>query len=395
MSVIDAFKGKKILIWGYGREGKSTERFLHRCCEPGEVAVFEGDRKDLPEDDYDLIVKSPGIIMPEDHPKYTSQTEIFLQEFRGQIIGITGTKGKSTTSAMLYTVLKECSGRSVILLGNIGLPCLDYFDEVREDTVVVYEMSCHQLAHTRISPHVAVFLNLYEEHLDYYGTVEAYFGAKGNIARYQLEGDYAFFGDNVPEIKTRAHKTVLPRREHYRYQMHIIGEHNQYNAEFVHEIAVSLYGCEENRVMGSIQGFEGLPHRLQYIGERDGVRYYDDSISTIPEATISAACSIPEVQTVLIGGMDRRINYDILIEFIRNHTEYQFICAYESGRRIYQAAGECSNCFYRDDLEQAAQLARRITQAGRACVLSPAAASYGYFKNFEERGDAFRKYVMG
>ena len=146
--------------------------------------------------------------------------------------------------------------------------------------------------------------------------------------------------------------------------------------------------------MESIRNFEGLPHRLQYIGERDGVQYYDDSISTIPEATISAADSISNVQTILIGGMDRGINYDILIEFIKDHRELQFICAYESGERIYRAVEGCDNCFYRKDLEQAVQLARRITVSGRACVLSPAAASYGYFKNFEERGDAFRKFVL-
>ncbi|MBO4982191.1 MAG: UDP-N-acetylmuramoyl-L-alanine--D-glutamate ligase [Lachnospiraceae bacterium] len=386
--------GKRILIWGYGREGKSTERFLERCCKPASVGIFEGKREEIREEDYDLIIKSPGIIMKEDHPKYTSQTELFLEEFRDRVIGVTGTKGKSTTSAMLQVVLSACSGRNVILLGNIGLPCLDYFEQITRDTVVVYEMSCHQLAHTRVSPHIAVFLNLYEEHLDYYGTVEAYFAAKSNITRYQKEGDYVFLGDNVPYIETKAERIVLDREKHCRYQIHIMGEHNQYNAEFVHEIAVKLFGCDEAAVMESLKGFEGLPHRLQYIGEKGGVRYYDDSISTIPEAAISAVNSIPKVQTILIGGMDRKINYDILIAFIRERRDIRFICAYASGKRIYDAVGDCDNCFYREDLKQAVELAKQITQNGRACVLSPAAASYGYFKNFEERGDAFRRLVM-
>lgn len=145
MDIISELNGKRILIWGYGREGKATEHFLQRCVKPASVDIFEGKKEEIDEDDYDFIIKSPGIVMNEENPKYTSETELFLQQFRDQVIGITGTKGKSTTSAMLYTVLKACSGRPVLLLGNIGQPCLDYFEEVTEDTIIVYEMSCHQL----------------------------------------------------------------------------------------------------------------------------------------------------------------------------------------------------------------------------------------------------------
>ncbi|MBQ4536906.1 MAG: UDP-N-acetylmuramoyl-L-alanine--D-glutamate ligase [Lachnospiraceae bacterium] len=394
VSIVEKLNGKKILIWGYGREGKATESFLKRCCEPAEVAIFEGNRADINEEAFDYIIKSPGIVMKEEHPKYTSQTELFLEEFRDRVIGVTGTKGKSTTSAMLHKVLGECCGKKVILLGNIGLPCLDYFEEITEDTIVVFEMSCHQLAHNRVSPHIAVFLNLYEEHLDYYGTVDAYFQAKSNITRFQEEGDTVFLGENVPYIETKAKRVVISPKDVYRYKMHIMGEHNQYNAEFVHEIAVDLFGCEEEKVRESLATFEGLPHRLQYIGEVAGVRFYDDSISTIPEASISAVNSITDLQTILIGGMDRGINYDILIAFIRKRKDVQFICMYESGKRIYDAVGKYENCFYRDDLEQAVVLAKRITLPGKACVLSPAAASYGYFKNFEERGEVFGKLCL-
>lgn len=394
MGIVEELRGRRILIWGYGREGKSTEQFLKRECPDTEIAVFEGKREEIDEEKYDFIIKSPGIVMREDNPKYTSQTELFLKEFGSQVIGITGTKGKSTTSAMLYKVLSECSGRKVVLLGNIGIPCLDYFEEVEPDTVVVFEMSCHQLMHTRISPHIAVFLNLYEEHLDYYGTMESYFEAKSHITRFQTRDDIVYLGENVPYISTQAKRIVIPRKDIYRYQMHILGEHNQYNAEFVHEIAVDVYGCDEEAVRESLKEFEGLPHRLQFIGERDGVQYYDDSISTIPEAAISAADSIPKAQTFLIGGMDRGINYEILIRFIRERKDLKFICAYDSGKRIFDEVGACDHCFYRENLKAAVEYAKQITDSGRACVLSPAAASYGYFKNFEERGDAFKAYVF-
>lgn len=394
MGIVEELNGKSILIWGYGREGKSTERFLQRECPDAKISIFEGKLEEIDEEKYDFIIKSPGIVMLEDRPGYISQTELFLKEFGRQVIGVTGTKGKSTTSAMLYKVLSDCSGKNVILLGNIGKPCLDYFEEVTPETIVVFEMSCHQLMHTRVSPHIAVFLNLYEEHLDYYGTADAYFEAKSHITRFQKRDDIVYLGENVPYISTQAKRIVIPRKDIYRYQMHILGEHNQYNAEFVHEIAVDVYGCDENAVRESLKDFEGLPHRLQFLGERDGVKYYDDSISTIPEALISASDCIPDIQTILIGGMDRGINYDILIDFIRKRSDLKFICSYDSGKRIFDAVGECDHCFYREDLKAAVGYARQITDKGRACALSPAAASYGYFKNFEERGDAFREYVF-
>ena len=129
MDRYDRFDGKRILIWGYGREGKSSEKFLKRFCDPASVEVFEGKREDIDEDKYDFIIKSPGIVMLDCNEKYTSQTQIFLECFRDNTVGITGTKGKSTTSALLHHVLTS-AGADTVLLGNIGEPCLDYFNEI-------------------------------------------------------------------------------------------------------------------------------------------------------------------------------------------------------------------------------------------------------------------------
>ncbi len=391
--VVQLLENKKILIWGYGREGKSTEAFLNRHCKSVSVDVFEGKREDFNEEDYDIIIKSPGIKMEEDHPKYYSQTELFLEQYRDRVIGITGTKGKSTVSSMLYKVLKENSGKKVLLMGNIGLPCLDYFDEVTQDTLVVFEMSCHQLAHTNVSPHVAVFLNLYEEHLDYYGTLDIYFTAKSHIACYQKQGDYFFVGENVPAIPCEGRVKVMPYDFSRRYELQILGEQNQYNAGIVYEIATEIFGCDEEGVRESLRTFTGLPHRLQPVGVYGGVRYYDDSISTIPEAAINAVKSIPDVGTIIIGGMDRGIDYTLLEEFIRTREDVNFICAYDTGKRIYDTVSGCRNVYRVEDLKDAVAMAHRLTLSGKACVLSPAAASYGYFKNFEERGDVFRELV--
>ncbi len=393
MSITSDLCGKKILIWGYGREGKSTERFLNSFCEVSSLEVYEGTREGINEEAYDYIIKSPGIVMKEEHAKYISQTDLFLGEFRDQTVGITGTKGKSTTSTMLSDVLKKSSGRPVILLGNIGYPCLDYYGDISSDTIIVFEMSCHQLAHAKVSPHVSIFLNLYEEHLDYYETVDAYFNAKSNIARYQKAGDYFFVGNNVPEIAKKAQTTMISPVGENKYSLKLIGAQNQFNGEFVYQVATKVFACQPSKVLAAMSNFEGLPHRLEHIANINGVDYYDDSISTIPEATMSAVAGVANVQTILLGGMDRKIDYTQLVQFIKDNTHIQFICMYESGKRIYKEVEDNANTFYCENLETAVTLAKEITLPGKACLLSPASASYGDFKNFEERGEAFVKLV--
>lgn len=393
MNIQKKLEGKKILIWGYGREGKSTERFLKTCCSPLLVEIFEGKREGINEDDYDFIIKSPGIVMHEENPKYTSQTELFLEAFSDRVIGITGTKGKSTTSAMLYHVLSQCLDRKVIFLGNIGEPCLDHFEEITDDTVVVFEMSCHQLAHVKVSPHVGVFLNLYEEHLDYYGTFERYCNAKMNVAKFQMANDSCYVGEDVPEFDTVSKKTLIKKSEAIDCKLGILGEHNAFNATFVDRIATEVYGVSHEDVLKSLETFTGLAHRLQFVGKVGEVSYYDDSISTIPKATIAALNAVPNAQTVIIGGMDRGICYDDLTEFVKSNSQFKYIFCYASGKRIHDEVKDMDNCYYVEELKEAVELAKKITDAGKACILSPASASYGYFKDFEERGNTFQSYV--
>ncbi|MDO4187852.1 MAG: UDP-N-acetylmuramoyl-L-alanine--D-glutamate ligase [Lachnospiraceae bacterium] len=437
-SIINKLTDKRILIFGYGREGKSTEQYIKNHVQYKCLDVFEGKMEEINEDDYDFIIKSPGIIMLEDNPKYTSQTELFLDEFSEKTIGITGTKGKSTTSAMIAHVLNEC-GKKAVLLGNIGKPCFDMIDEIDKDTWVVFELSCHQLLHINWAPHVAVFLNLYEEHLDYYGTMDKYFAAKANIISHQTEDDICFVGENVPKIDHKSKDTIIngPLRD---FELQILGEHNKTNAEFVYQVAAYvLTGRIETRgkvlldetkllieasIKKAISSFKGLPHRLEYFAEIDGVKYYDDSISTIPEACINAIESVENAATVIVGGMDRGIDYDILVDFILKREDILFILCYATGRRICEMMGFYyeDNSIYPDEfgnvmstaympnpkeqekelphnvmltinLDYAVKIAKDNTKPGKACILSPAAPSYGYFKNFEERGDYFKEIV--
>lgn len=399
MRIIDKLNHRRILIWGYGREGRSTEQFLKEHCEVASCDIFEGKEEDIQakSEDYDFIIKSPGIVTHIDNNKYISQTRLFMEQFGAQVVGITGTKGKSTTSSLLYHVLSDCKNGNAVLCGNIGLPCFDYYDKIDEDTIIVYELSCHQLSDLDTSPHVAVFLNLYQDHLDRYITMENYFAAKKNITIHQGPQDFLFHGNDVPPIETSAQQKLLNFDESMNFDMKLRGAHNQFNATFVYRICTEVFGLDEQKVRHSIETFDGLHHRLEFIGNYDGIDFYNDSISTIPQATIQAATSIANAGTLLIGGMDRGIDYSTLVAFIQAHSEYQYIFSYESGRRIFEEAKaeELPYCHLVDDLRASVELGKRITPQGKACILSPAAASYTHFKDFEARGEKFGQIVRG
>lgn len=397
MKIVDQLENKRIIIWGYGREGKSSEAFIKKHANPKSVEIVNGNYDDIKEKECDLIIKSPGFPCFIEDERIISQTSLFVSEFKNQIVGITGTKGKSTTSSMLYSVLNAC-GKDTILVGNIGFPCLDFYDVITKDTYIVFEMSAHQLQRQMESPHIGVFLNLFEDHLDYYGTMKRYCNAKENIVRHQSTSDYAILGSKFPkelsEIETKGHKKVFIEEEiDLNIPMKLKGNHNRFNAAIVQYIACDLIGCDFKMVNSAISSFEGLKHRLENIGLVNGVTYYNDSISTICESAIHAVNSTPNVSVVLIGGEERGISYKPLEEFIIEKKEIKFILMYQTGKRIYNELEVKDNCIYIETLKEAVKKAKELTKTGEACIMSPAAASHDAFLNFEDRGDTFTKLV--
>lgn len=459
MTRIDPFvEGKKVLLLGFGREGQSTYRMLERTKSYKELAIADQMVKHpwLPDpdivwitgpdyqktmDDYDVVFKSPGIVLEKPIEDYRcriiSQTEVFFQLFRDQIIGITGTKGKSTTTSLLYHILKS-AGRRPLIAGNIGIPAFDQADQVTEDTDIVFEMSCHQLEYMTVSPHIGLLLNIHEEHLDHYGTMEKYVAAKQQIYRNQRPDDILFCSTQcLPEEGTCPSRliavedlgekpecssadvwshqkeltdpviisgtTIFWGERKYQIpvgQIRLLGHHNDYDIAFVYAVCKSK-GISDEAFTQGLKTFEPLPHRLHFVGERDGVRYYDDSISTICDTTIQALNTLKDADTVLIGGMDRGIDYQELIQYLSHSPVPHIILMEATGKRIYEEISRSYPKFHRPErlvltkhLEDAVKQAKALTRPGRSCVLSPAAASYGIFKNFEERGDVFEKLVL-
>lgn len=422
--IIQELTGKKILILGFGREGKSTYNFIvnnkinctlgiadKNCIMDEEVlkstTLHVGENYLDAMGEYDVVIKTPGISFKDIdltniREKITSQTELFLKHGGNKIIGITGTKGKSTTSSLIYEMLKQ--KYKVLLVGNIGLPAFEEIDQYDKIDYFIYELSSHQLEFVKHSPHISVLLNMYEEHLDHYNGYEEYKEAKRNIYKYQTEQDYYIFNEDEKQILngTRCLKQhligVSPSnlKENIPENTAVCGKHNKYNIEVAMTVA-KLLNVDEDKISKAIMEFKPLAHRLEAIGIYNQVTYIDDSIATIPEAVISSVESIPNINTVIIGGMDRGIHYDALVDFLTKDKVENIILMYDSGKKIYEALHKkqtTANIIYADDLERAVELAVKFTKAGTICLMSPAAASYGVFKNFEERGDKFKEYVI-
>lgn len=401
-------KDKKVLILGFGREGRSTLKTLEDVGGYREIGIsdinpietslksFSGEDYLNAIDEYDIIFKSPGVVLKKYSKKITSETEIFLKAYRDRVIGITGTKGKSTVSSLIYEVLRE-GGVKAKFGGNIGVPIWDL--EIDKDTLIVMELSSHQLEYTKYSPHIALFLNLFEDHLDHYGSLEKYYKAKTNIYRYQETKDLLYCERAlipkdykgkiiVPDIKD------LPFKSLEEVKANLKGEHNLKNVSFAYEV-VKNYVSEESFIE-TIKNFKPLSHRLEYIGNIEDIDFYDDSISTTNESTIEAIKSIKNIETLIVGGMDRGINYHTLIDFFYKRP-LKLILIYESGERILNEIDKNEfngDIYYEDDLKGAVKKAKEITNKGGAVVLSPAAASYGHFRDFEERGEKFKEFVI-
>ena len=398
---------KDILILGYGREGRSSLQRIWQVKGFASVTIadqnpvsLEAEYQSVPIlsgpsymdtlDDYDLIFKSPGIVLPKEPEEYNC----------------------------LFTSQME----DVVLAGNIGIPAFDILEDIGPKTFVICELSCHQLEYIHVSPRIAMLLNIHEEHLDHYGTMKKYIHSKQQIYLHQGPKDLLLCDLSILPHKSfcAAHIYTISdcfttadvvlsgtriRFEQGEYkipakEIHLLGHHNHIDIAFDYAVC-HLLGLSDEEFDAALRTYQPLPHRLHFIGEKDQIRYYDDSISTICDTTIQALKSVPEVGSVLIGGMDRGIEYDELIVFLSRHTVPYIILMADTGKRIYQEIKEKYPNFYQperlhlvDTLEEAVQTAKKHTPSGMACILSPAAASYGIFKNFEERGEVFEKLVF-
>ena len=436
--IIEKITNKEIAILGFGREGRSTYRLIRKYLPNKKLTIIDkvnyeeefggdenlsfvyGDSYLEGLDKYELIFKTPGISlfgMDTTNINITSQLEMILEVFRKRVIGITGTKGKSTTTTLTYEILRQ-NGIKCVLVGNIGIPTFDLLETVDDETYFVIEMSSHQLETLNYSPHIGVILNLFQDHLDHTYSVEEYHKAKMNMFKYQDADDWMiYYKDNenlskrVKEgnfkgkeftVSTSSNASIYLKDNKVYYknevvfdknlQRRLLGEHNFINIMVAFLIG-RLFGIETSDILKVVKEFKNLEYRLEHFATIDGVKYYVDTLATIPEATIQAIESIPDVDTLIFGGLDRGISYEGFADKLKESKVEHFICMPKTGFTIAKELPD-DRVFLADTLEKACEIAKKVTKKGMACVLSPAAASYEYFKNYAEKGDKFKEYIM-
>jgi len=421
---LEELKNKKVLILGFGKEGRDSFNFLRKNFPKKVLGV--ADEKKLRVNkkvklhlgknylkamkNYEVIIKSPGIPPKAIAPfirksqtrasakcenerssllRITSQADIFFENCPGRIVGITGTKGKSTTASMIYKILKE-GGVKAHLVGNIGKPALSSLEKTKRADVFIYELSSHQLYNLKESPYIAVLLNIYPEHLDYYRSFMEYAKAKANITLHQNKDDFLVFNSEDKLIREFAKKSKARK-------IPIRGKYYSLNKEAAKEIG-KIFKIPLKTINRVLKNFKYLAHRLEKVGTFQGITFYNDALATIPEATMGAMEALGNrVETIMLGGYERKIDYKKLAQKIQQSEIKNVILFPTTGKRIWKEicrqGRKAPKHFFVGNMTEAVKLAYRHTKPGKICLLSTAASSFSIFKDYREKGNLFKKYV--
>ena len=441
MKTISKFANKKVLVLGLAKSGESAARLLDKLgaivtvndgkpfeenpaaqslLEEGIKVVTGGHPLELLDEDFEWMVKNPGIpynnpmVMRALEKKIPVITEVELAYLISDapIIGITGSNGKTTTTTMIAEVL-TAGGQNGLLSGNIGFPASQVAQDAGKTDTLVMELSSFQLMGIEaFHPEIAVITNLMPTHLDYHGSFEEYVAAKWNIQKNMTASDYVVLNFNQDLAKELAKKTaakVLPFSTKEKVdgayldgdvltfrgeaimtasELGVPGSHNVENA--LATIAVAkLRGIDNQVIRETLAHFGGVKHRLQYVGEINQVKFYNDSKSTNILATQKALSGFDNSKVILIaGGLDRGNEFDELVPDIKGLKK--MVILGESAARVKRAADQAEVSYLdASDVRDATRKAFSVAEPGDVVLLSPANASWDMYKNFEVRGDEF------
>lgn len=450
------FKNKKIAVIGAGVEGISTVKYLakkgaqiHLLDKKNEedidTIILEEIQKSKVNfkfgpnylyslQDFEIIFRSPGtrpdlielINAKEKGIQISSQIKYFFDHCPATIVGITGTKGKGTTSALIHEILKEAN-KETFLGGNIGTPPLDFLDKVTEDSVVVLELSSFQLMDLEKSPHVAVVLGVTSEHMDWHKNINEYIEAKKNMLKNQTENDFVIIGKDSPLAKeigdsSHAEKYYISTNEVVNRgaylendeivlvtdsRIHIAnvsdvqlrGRHNFQNI-LAAAVVTKLLEIKPDSISKIVTTFKGLPHRLEFVKEINEVKYFDDSASTNVETAIAAINSFENPKILILGGASKNSDFTPLGQEIAKKNIKSVILIGAEANRIQKSierAGKFSGEIFTGlkNMDEVVKKTRQLASAGDIVLLTPACASFDMFKNYKDRGVQFKEIVRG
>jgi UDP-N-acetylmuramoylalanine--D-glutamate ligase len=454
------YKGKKVLVVGFGLSGVSAAKYLSK--QGAKVTVVDSKQQEELKESIDaceslkleyefgkhnpktflsaeLIVVSPGVplttkVLEEAREKnipITSEVELAVGGIKEPIVAVTGTNGKTTTTALIGEMFKA-DGRAAFVGGNIGKPLLDYLNDGIKASVVVAELSSFQLELTdKLVPAAAVFTNLEEDHLDRYPDFEAYVQAKKKLlgvcdrnsfvilnhdsakvaslsqsspgklmwftkhSPMKLGGKFAeeFMGVYWDSKTKKIVSKITGKEETYDLsQFKLFGEHNRENL-MAAICAARAMGVEPKAIQSVINSFKGVPHRLEFIRKKDGVFFFNDSKGTnvmSVQKSLSAFTSNPII--LIAGGKDKGIDFTPLVDLVKEKCKILILLG-EAKEKINRAIGDFSETYLVGTFEEAVLLAYQKSRSGDIILLSPGCSSYDMFKNYEERGEYFRKLV--
>jgi UDP-N-acetylmuramoylalanine--D-glutamate ligase len=392
---------EKIAIAGFGMEGKATYEYLKGS---GEVHIFD----ELPKDmeginaafhqtltipaDFKIVYKTPGIpthklVLESPDTKIETLMDLVLRKVGQRSVGVTGTKGKSTTTALIQHILKS-AGKDAILFGNIGVADMHLLEKDSPERIYVIELSSYQCEHLSTSPHVAVFTSFFQDHLVHHESLENYRGAKLNLFAHQNADDFYINGSTL-QIKS-AGQEIKPDFA-ANFETKLLGEHNQRNCALA-AAAAALFGVSEEEAKRAIATFEPLPYRLENVGTFGEITFYDDALSTIPEALLAAIYSLPRVDTVILGGEDRGISFDNLAEELAKTSVRNFLIFPTTGKKMVTKVRDRTVREVRS-MEEAVKAAFEVTPKNGTVLLSTASPSFNMFKDYKDRSVQYREWI--
>ena len=438
-------KNKKIAILGFGVEGNAVADFLSANNISFDVLDQKNGENYLDNlKSYDILFRSPGIKLLEPkivqaadaEVKITSATKFFFDNCPAKIIGVTGTKGKGTTSKLIYEILKA-AGAGVYLGGNIGNPVLDLIGKLKPEDFVVLELSSFQLQDLKKSPHIAVVLMTTSEHLDYHKDTEEYIQAKFAIAEFQNEKDYAVINADFQgsrdigrrgnakkyyfsTVSGKTHeitdgaiadkdsqKISLVNSGNVQEFMDIldtglVGYHNVQNvcaAILAAKIAaIEFPDINDQLIKQIVQNFKGLPHRLEFVAEKRGIKFYNDSFGTTPETCIVAVQAFSDPEIVIVGGFNKNGEYAELAKNLSAQKNIKVLILIGQIAGKLEAALRSQNFSGKiligaKNMPEVFDQIKSVAEAGDLVLLAPATSSFDWYENYKVRGDDFKKLV--
>jgi len=434
--LLNELKDKNVMIWGMGAEGAAVKSYLEKHKLPKNILVYEdkegAERLEELLKTADVVIRSPGVSIYKDEYqkirhrgiKTTSSSDLFLNEVRTnhphtKVIGISGSKGKSTSVSMLYHIMRKL-GKNVALGGNIGKPLIELLDE--EYDYIIGEFSSYQASDLTASPHIVMFTNLFSVHTDWHRGHVNYCQDKLHLAHHQKSGELCLINDRNEQLRMFCQGMPNVRLYNVNESFHaegrdlfdgnkvllnigdlkISGNHNLDNLSGVMEIVKHL-GMDVKSAAESLKSFEPLPHRLQKVATIDGVLFINDSISTAPEAAIGGMKSFDDNMAIISGGIENQQDYTEYAKFIQANPRVKVaVTLFQCGSQIAEAIRKYVTrsdftLIEADSLKQGVEAAFRELKAcgGTLVLFSPTAPSFGYYKNFMERGQDFINIVKG